>query len=103
MLGNQNKPKLLDQVRITLRTNHYSPKTEESYTNWIKRFILFHNKQHPGEMGGEEIKQYLKREVIKIFEYLDGVPKLIVSLLYGGGLRLSEALRLRIKDIDFDY
>jgi integron integrase len=46
---------------------------------------------------------FSKREVTTIFEYLEGVAKLIVSLLYGGGLRLSEALRLRIKDIDFDY
>jgi len=46
---------------------------------------------------------FSKKETIKIFEYLEGTPKLIVSLLYGGGLRLSEALRLRIKDIDFDY
>ena len=46
---------------------------------------------------------FSKREVIKIFEYLNGNSKLPVSLLYGGGLRLSEVLRLRIKDIDFDY
>jgi len=46
---------------------------------------------------------FSKKEVTKIFEHLSGVPKLIVSLLYGGGLRLNEALNLRIKDIDFDY
>ncbi len=46
---------------------------------------------------------FSKKETIKIFEYLEGVPKLVISLLYGGGLRLSEALHLRIKDIDFDY
>ncbi len=46
---------------------------------------------------------FSKREIIKIFENLTGVPRLVVSLLYGGGLRLSEALRLRIKDIDFDH
>lgn len=44
-----------------------------------------------------------KREVEKIFENIEGIPKLIVSLLYGSGLRLSECLQLRIKDIDFDY
>jgi integron integrase len=46
---------------------------------------------------------FSKREVIKIFENLEGIPKLLISLLYGAGLRLSEGLRLRIKDIDFDY
>jgi len=46
---------------------------------------------------------FSKKEIIKIFEHLTGIPKLVVSLLYGSGLRLSEALRLRIKDIDFDY
>ncbi|BDQ02653.1 phage integrase N-terminal SAM-like domain-containing protein [Ignavibacterium sp.] len=44
-------PKLLDQVRIHLRVNHYSRKTEEAYISWIKRFILFNNKRHPNEMG----------------------------------------------------
>ncbi len=46
---------------------------------------------------------FSKREVIKIFEHLGGITKLIVGLLYGSGLRLSECLNLRIKDIDFDY
>ncbi|MHB8337504.1 MAG: phage integrase N-terminal SAM-like domain-containing protein, partial [Ignavibacteriaceae bacterium] len=47
----QNKPKLLDRVSIYLRVKHYSRKTEESYTSWIKRFILFNNKKRPNEMG----------------------------------------------------
>jgi len=46
---------------------------------------------------------FSKKEIIKIFEHFTSIPKLIVSLLYGGGLRLNEALHLRIKDIDFDY
>ena len=153
---NSNKIKLLDQVRITLRTNHYSPKTEESYTSWIKQFILFNGKKHPLELGPEEIQKFInflatekhvsastqnqalqgvlylyknvlkkeigwienikhatrvkhlpvvfsKRETMKIFEHFEGIPKLVVSLLYGSGLRLSECLNLRIKDIDFDY
>lgn len=53
------KPKLLDQVREAVRTRHYSPKTEESYAHWIKRFIFFHNKRHPAEMGEKEIAQFL--------------------------------------------
>lgn len=53
------KPKLLDQVRHALHMRHYSPRTEESYIGWIKRFILFHNKRHPLEMGEAEIAQFL--------------------------------------------
>ena len=53
------KPKLLDRVRQAIRTRHYSPKTEEAYVGWIRRFILFHNKRHPREMGEPEIAQFL--------------------------------------------
>lgn len=53
------EPKLLDKVRTELRTKHYSRKTEVAYTNWIKRFILFHNKRHPKDMGAEEIKTFI--------------------------------------------
>jgi integrase len=53
------KPKLLDQVRQAIQTRHYSPKTEESYVHWIKRFIFFHNKRHPAQMGEKEIGQFL--------------------------------------------
>ncbi len=57
--GSNNKPKLLDQVRAHLRVNHYSKKTEEAYTNWIKQYILFNNKTHPEKLGAEEIRIYL--------------------------------------------
>jgi len=53
------KPKLLDLVRATIRTKHYSLCTEESYVNWIKRFILFHNKKHPRELAEREINGFL--------------------------------------------
>lgn len=52
-------PKLLDQVRHRLRTRQYSLRTEQSYLNWIKRFILFHHKQHPRDMNTPEIEAYL--------------------------------------------
>ncbi|GMQ79682.1 MAG: hypothetical protein BMS9Abin03_110 [Thermodesulfobacteriota bacterium] len=41
------KPRLLDQVRETIRTKYYSIRTEQSYVQWIRRYILFHNKRHP--------------------------------------------------------
>lgn len=47
-----NKPRLLDQVREALRVRLYRLRAEASYLQWIKRFILFHNKRHPIEMGG---------------------------------------------------
>jgi integron integrase len=147
--------KLLDRVRTELRVRHYSPNTEEAYTNWIKRFILFHNKRHPKEMGAEEIKSFInnladkqqvssstqnqalqailflyknvlkkeiefvgkinrakkikhlpvvfsRKETSEILNNLSGVPKLFSALLYGTGMRLSEGLRLRVKDIDFE-
>jgi len=149
------EPKLLDRVRAELRTKHYSVKTEDAYTSWIRRFILFHNKRHPNDMGADEIKSFitnlatnhhvssstqnqalqdiliLYKNVLKkdiqfidsisrtkrikhlpvvfsrneagdIIKNLDGVVKLIVSLLYGTGMRLGEVLSLRVKDIDFE-
>ncbi len=59
------KPKLLDQVREAIRTRHYSYRTEEAYVGWIKRFILFHGKRHPEEMGKEEIEQFLTALAVK--------------------------------------
>lgn len=55
----QNKMKLLDQVRVAIRTKHYSIRTEESYVSWIKRFILFHNKKHPKFLGEKDINEFL--------------------------------------------
>jgi Phage integrase, N-terminal SAM-like domain len=54
-----SKPKLPDQVREAIRTRHFSLRTEEAYISWIKRFILFHGKRHPLNMGKEEITQFL--------------------------------------------
>ena len=52
-------PKLLDQVREVIRMKHYSYRTENTYVDWIKRFILFHDKRHPKEMGAEEVQEYI--------------------------------------------
>lgn len=148
-------PKLLDMVRDKLRLKHYSLRTEQAYVDWIKRYILFHGKRHPREMGAVDIEAflthlavkrnvaastqnqaksallYLYREVLEVeLPWLDNVtqanvPKrlpvvlsvsevqsvltglsgthaLIAALLYGGGLRLMEAVRLRVKDVDFE-
>jgi integron integrase len=146
--------KLLDQVREAIRVKHYSYRTEECYVYWIRRFILFHNKRHPREMGKAEIETFLgylameeqvaastqnqafsallflyryvldqpleepldalrakrsrylptvltRDEVLAIIKHLSGVYRLVIQVLYGGGLRLSEGLQLRVKDLDF--
>jgi integron integrase len=54
-----DKPKLLDLVRNTIRLKHYSIRTERAYIDWIKRFILFHHKRHPASMGAPEIRAFL--------------------------------------------
>ncbi|MBI4514836.1 MAG: integron integrase [Deltaproteobacteria bacterium] len=53
------KPRLHDKVREDIRTRHYSYRTEEAYVHWIKRFILFHGKRHPAEMGAAEVSAFL--------------------------------------------
>ncbi len=52
-------PRLLDAVRDVIRLKHYSPRTEETYVHWIKRFIYFHGKRHPREMGPVEVTAFL--------------------------------------------
>jgi integron integrase len=148
------KKKLLDRVRDVIRTKHYALRTEQSYVDWIKRFILFHDKRHPQEMGVSEIEEYLtylavernvaastqnqalsallflyqhvlhkelehpvdavrakkpkrlptvltKQEAQRVLAAISGTPQLVAKLLYGSGLRLTEGLRLRVKDLDF--
>jgi integron integrase len=146
-------PKLLDQVQALLRREHYSLRTEKAYLNWIKRFILFHHKRHPQEMGRPEIEAFLthlavnqnvsastqnqalhallflynrvlqqeitgiaavrakkpphlpvvmtREEASQLIAAMPEPPQLVAKLMYGSGLRLIEALRLRVKDIDF--
>ena len=52
-------PKLLDPLRAKCRLLHYSIRTEDAYAQWVTRFILFHDKRHPKEMGGPEIERFL--------------------------------------------
>ncbi|MBI1927181.1 phage integrase N-terminal SAM-like domain-containing protein [Candidatus Poribacteria bacterium] len=56
---NRQPKKLLDPVREVIQLKHYSIRTEEAYVAWIKRYILFHNKRHPNEMGAPEIEAFL--------------------------------------------
>ncbi len=147
--------KLLDQVREAVRLKHYSYyRTEQTYVQWIRRYILFHGKRHPQDMGVPEIESFLTHlavqeqvaastqnqalsallflyrhvlqlpldaridairakpsrklptvltpeEVRAVIQHMSGVHRLVVQLLYGSGLRLREAMQLRIKDLDF--
>jgi integron integrase len=149
-----NPPRLLDRARQVIRAKHYSPSTERAYIQWIRRFILFHQKRHPAEMAEPEINAFLtylaikknvsastqnqalsallflyrhvlnldigdlgnvirarkpkrlpvvmtREEVKAVLGHLKGDKWLMVSLMYGAGLRLMECLRLRVQDIDF--
>ena len=150
----QRSPKLLERMRIHLRTRHYSIRTEEAYIDWARRFILFHGKRHPRDMGVAEVEAFLSHlaverhvsastqnqakaallylykqvleidlpwlnevvqakrpkrlpvvltptEVRELLLHMDGTTGLIAQLLYGTGMRLLEALRLRVKDVEF--
>ena len=50
---------LLQKVRACIRLRHYSPRTEKAYVHWIRRFILFHGKRHPMELGSDEVRAFL--------------------------------------------
>ena len=59
------KPRLLEQVCQAVRTRHYSLRTEAAYVHWIKRFILYHHKRHPMEMGEQEINEFLSHLAVQ--------------------------------------
>jgi len=147
--------KLLDRLRAQIRVRHFSPRTEEAYAGWVRRYVVFHGRRHPDQMGEAEIRAFLsflaeqrnvssstqnqalaallflyrevmgrpldwvdvgirakrpgrlptvlsRDEVRRVLGVMSGAPYLVASLLYGSGLRLTEALELRVKDIDFD-
>jgi site-specific recombinase XerD len=60
-----SQPKLIDQVRSIIRVKHNSLRTEEAYWHWIKRFILFHKKRHPNEMGEPEVSAFLSHLAVE--------------------------------------
>jgi len=59
------RPRLLDQVRDRLRVLHYSYRTEQAYIDWIKRYVLFHGKRHPSEMGAPHVEAFLTHLAVK--------------------------------------
>jgi hypothetical protein len=59
VLNGMPRPRLLDRVRAAIRARHYSRRTEEAYVAWIRRYIFFHGKRHPAEMGAPEISRFL--------------------------------------------
>lgn len=150
------KPRLLDQVRLSIRRKHYSHRTEQSYIYWIRYYIRFNKLRHPSEMREPEVRHFLdhlavnrkvsastqnqalcailylyrevlgkplgmiegvtrarhskylpvvltRHEVAAVLGQMEGVCHLVASLIYGAGMRVTEAVTLRITDIDFDY
>lgn len=63
--GSGQKPKLLDQLREALRSRHYSPRTEQTYCHWTRRYVRFHNVRHPAEMGEVQINAFLTHLAVK--------------------------------------
>jgi len=59
-------PGLLDRVRDTIRVKHYSLRTKQAYVDWVRRFIHFHGKRHPAEMGAAEVKGFLTHLAVTI-------------------------------------
>jgi len=57
--SSSGSPRLLDQVREVIRIRHYSIRTEQAYVQWIRRFMLFHDKRHPRELGAAELSAFL--------------------------------------------
>lgn len=148
------KSALLEEVRQAIRLRGYSLRTEKAYLGWIRRYIRFHNLNHPASMGATEVTAFLswlanerqvavntqktalnalaflyhqvlsiqlgelgfkhakqyrrlpvvlsRSEVSLILAEMRGPYRLIFSILYGSGLRITECLRLRVQDIDFE-
>jgi hypothetical protein len=69
--SSQKAKKLLEQVSDAIRVKHYSSRTEKTYTDWIKRYILFHNKRHPKDMGTQIYTHVLQRGGLAVRSPLD--------------------------------
>ena len=89
-------PRLLDRLRAACRLRHYSPRTEDCYADWVRRFILFHGQRHPLEMGAAETNRFLTdlggERPRQRFDPEPGVQRAIVSLPGVAGGRSGAAL-----------
>jgi integron integrase len=147
--------RLMEVVRRRMGERRFSLRTRAAYTYWIRRFILFHGRRHPKDMGVDEVRSFLselavagkvsastqaqaiaaltflygpvlgmpigrvsgftsgraarripvvlsKQEMRRLLAQLEGAVQLSGKLMYGAGLRLSECMALRVKDVDFD-
>lgn len=65
MCSQSHPPKLLDQLRQALRSRHYSPRTEQVYCHWVRRYIHFHSVRHPSEMAEPEMNRFLTHLAVK--------------------------------------
>lgn len=95
MIGGVNepaKPRLLDRVRSALRSRHYSFRTEQTYVGWIRRFILFHQKRHPSEMGVNEVNAFLTHLAVEMSVSASTQNQALSALLFLYGVILEQPL-----------
>lgn len=151
----QRSFRLLERVRYEIRVRRFSPRTEQAYVSWIRRYVVHHGRRHPRECGAREVGDFLshlatvdhvaastqnqalaalrflynvvlkepleemddvapaprsryvpvvlsQREVRDLLSHLHPPVRLCAELMYGGGLRVSECVSLRVKDVDLD-
>lgn len=153
MSADAKPPGLIQRYREELQARHYARRTVQTYEQWLRRFLRYHDRRHPRQMGSEEVNAFLTHlavdrqvspstqnqalsallflyrelldrdltldgvvrararrrlpvvlspeEVRAVLQRLEGAEALVAGLLYGSGLRLMEALRLRVQDLDF--
>lgn len=91
-----NQPKLLDWVRAVARVRHLSLRTEEAYCDWIRRFILFHCKRRPSEMGSDRIRQFLTHLAVEANVAASTQNQALYALLF----LYRDVLRVELPDIE---
>jgi integrase len=147
--------RLLERMRRALRVRHYSARTEGTYLDWVRRFVVFHGRRHPAYLAEREVAAFLTHlaterkvssatqnqalaallflyrhvlnqplgfvngveraktprrlpvvlspgEIRAVLRELRGASRLCALLMYGSGLRVSECVALRVKDVDFE-